>query len=353
MELKKYIKRMFKPSVKKRAKAMKKAKKARSRALVEGQKQALEELQDKLAYKFNDTAILHEALTHPGSVGISKKVKSNQRLEFLGDSILQSVITDTVFKRFEEYDEGTLTKIRIVLTQGSFLTDLSNDLNIPKYLILPKGSEYLRESASAAEDAFEAVIGAIYLDSDFNTARKTVLGWYRRKLEDLPDLVQQQNPKGALQEAAAKLGEKVEYHLLGQSGPDHQKVFEVEVCVGGVRYASASESSKKSAESKAARAALKEYSKVVAAKQLLDTAKEDDEAKTNKSQPSEIEATSANSTSQTQTETSIKVGVSAKADTKNKNLVSSKAQTKSDLKVESVEMPKKSGATKTPKRPIE
>lgn len=262
MEIRKYIiKRIFKPSVTRRAKAMRKAKKERSKAALEARSGEISALQTRLGYEFKDLSILNEALTHPGSVGISKKVKSNQRLEFLGDAILQSIITDTVFKKFDEYDEGSLTKIRIALTQGCFLSALSADLTIPRYLLLPKGSEHLREMPSAAEDAFEAVVGAIYLDSDFETARKTVLSWYKRKLDDIPDLMRQQNPKGALQEAAAKCSEKVEYVLLSQSGPDHQKVFEVEVRIGGVALARASASSKKSAESKAARAALKEYSK--------------------------------------------------------------------------------------------
>ena len=262
MEIRKYIiKRIFKPSVTRRAKAMRKAKKERSKAALETRSGEISALQTRLGYEFKDLSILNEALTHPGSVGISKKVKSNQRLEFLGDAILQSIITDTVFKKFGEYDEGSLTKIRIALTQGCILSALSADLTIPRYLLLPKGSEHLREMPSAAEDAFEAVVGAIYLDSDFETARKTVLSWYKRKLDDIPDLMRQQNPKGALQEAAAKCSEKVEYVLLSQSGPDHQKVFEVEVRIGGVALARASASSKKSAESKAARAALKEYSK--------------------------------------------------------------------------------------------
>ena len=262
MEIRKYIiKRIFKPSVTRRAKAMRKAKKERSKAALETRSGEISALQTRLGYEFKDLSILNEALTHPGSVGISKKVKSNQRLEFLGDAILQSIITDTVFKKFDEYDEGSLTKIRIALTQGCFLSALSAGLTIPRYLLLPKGSEHLREMPSAAEDAFEAVVGAIYLDSDFETARKTVLSWYKRKLDDIPDLMRQQNPKGALQEAAAKCSEKVEYVLLSQSGPDHQKVFEVEVRIGGVALARASASSKKSAESKAARAALKEYSK--------------------------------------------------------------------------------------------
>ena len=124
---------------------------------------------------------------------------------------------------------------------------------------MPKGCECLRSCASAAEDAFEAVVGAIYMDSSFEKAQKVVLSWYKRKLDDLPDLVSQQNPKGALQELAAKRGDKIVYKMLGQTGPDHSKVFEVEVEVGGKAYARASASSKKSAETKAARASLKDY----------------------------------------------------------------------------------------------
>lgn len=260
MDLPKYIKRLFKPSVARRAKAMRKAKKARSKAELETQTKAFAQLEKSLGYKFEDREILKESLTHPGSIGFAKgKIKSNQRLEFLGDAILQSIITDTVFKKFEELDEGDLTKIRIALTQGIFLSELSEHIGIPNYLILPKGCESLRNSPSAAEDAFEAVIGAIYIDSSFKKTRDVVLSWYRRKLDELPDLVSQQNPKGALQELAAKRGDKICYELLGQSGPDHNKVFEVEVVIGGKVYAKASASSKKSAETKAARDSIKEY----------------------------------------------------------------------------------------------
>lgn len=256
MELKKYIKTIFKPAAVKRAKAMKKAKRARSQSKEETQKKLLKGLEKSLGYTFRDISILREALTHPVSVGFEKKVKSNQRLEFLGDAVLQSVITDTVFRKFEDVDEGKLTKIRIALTQGSFLAEISNSLKIPQCLILPKGTEDIRNSASACEDAFEAVIGAIYLDSNFEKAKKVVLSWYKRRLDDLPDLVQSQNPKGALQEWCAKNGDVISYVLVSQSGPDHRKIFEIEVCINGEPTARASASSKKSAETKAARLAL-------------------------------------------------------------------------------------------------
>lgn len=258
--IRKYIKRILKPSVAKRAKAMKRAKTARANVRTQLRKRRLAPLEDQLGYIFEDKSILIEALTHPGVIGVSKtKVRSNQRLEFLGDSILQSIITDVVFKKFNDSEEGELTKIRIALTQGTFLAELSRSLGIPKFLSVPKGSEEIREQSTAAEDAFEAVVGAIYLDSSFEKVREVVLSWYRLKLDDIPDLMMSQNPKGALQEIVAKDGGKVKYVLLSQSGPDHKKVFEVEVLINDVPYARASSSSKKNAEAGSAKIALKKY----------------------------------------------------------------------------------------------
>ena len=262
--LRNYLKTIFKPSVAKRAKAMKRAKRARSTVREELRKRRLAPLEQKLGYSFKDKTILQEALNHPSLVGAVKtKVRSNQRLEFLGDAILQSVISSLVFNEFESSEEGELTKIRSALTRGSFLTKLSKNLGIPEFLVVPKASEDIRGQDSAAEDAFEAVVGAIYLDSDFKKVREILLGWYRLALENIPEIITAQNPKGALQEAAAKNGATVSYKLLGQSGPDHQKVFEVEVQIDGKAYCRASASSKKHAEAAAAASALKIYSETL------------------------------------------------------------------------------------------
>ncbi len=258
--IRKYIKRILKPSVAKRAKAIKRAQKTRANVREHLRKRRLAPLEESLGYVFNDKSLLIEALTHPGVVGVSKtKVKSNQRLEFLGDSILQSIITDVVYKKFSDSEEGALTKIRIALTQGKFLAELSRSLCIPSFLSVPKGSEEIRKHSAAAEDAFEAVVGAIYLDSSFEKVREVVLSWYRLKLEDIPDLMLSQNPKGALQEVVAKSGGVVKYVLLSQSGPDHKKEFEIEVFIDNVAYARAISSSKKNAEIEAAKEALKLY----------------------------------------------------------------------------------------------
>lgn len=257
--IRKYIKTILqKPSVAKRAKAMKRAKKTRVKVKTELRKRRLAPLEASLGYEFEDKSLLKQALTHPGLVGVAKqKVRSNQRLEFLGDSILQSVITDAVFKKFDSCEEGELTKIRIALTQGAFLSELSRGLRIPEFLSVPKGSEEIRGQAAAAEDAFEAVVGAIYLDSSFERIRDVILSWYSRKLDDVPDLLLAQNPKGALQEYAAKFGGKIRYELLSQSGPAHKKVFEVACYVDGEECGRASRSSKKHAEAAAAGDALR------------------------------------------------------------------------------------------------
>ena len=237
---------------------MKRAKKARISVKDGLRKRRLAPLEKNLGYEFQDKAILIEALTHPGTIGVSKaKVRSNQRLEFLGDAILQSIITDFVFKKYSDSEEGELTKIRIALTRGKFLAELSRGLEIPNFLIIPKGASELRTQSAAAEDAFESVVGAIYLDSDFQKVSDVVLTWYNLKLDDIQELMQMQNPKGALQEIVAKRGGTVKYLLVSQSGPDHQKVFEVEVEVDGVACARAVASSKKLAETEAAQKALK------------------------------------------------------------------------------------------------
>ncbi|MBQ6534352.1 MAG: ribonuclease III [Opitutales bacterium] len=256
MELGKYIKTILSPVSAKRAKAAKKSGGARKGGGEKFGDIPLRELEKSLGYSFSDKSILREALTHPSAVGAEKGAKSNQRLEFLGDAVLQAAITCAAFKKFPDADEGELTKIRISLTRGSFLAEMSADLGIPKFLDVAKGSESVRQSASAAEDAFEAVVGAIWLDSNFSRAQKTVLSWYKRRVENLPKLVSSQNPKGALQEWAAKAGVAVSYALVSQSGPDHSKTFEVEVSIGGEPAARASASSKKAAESAAAMSAL-------------------------------------------------------------------------------------------------
>ncbi len=237
---------------------LRKLKKERKQVL---SKRAIEQFgafEEAIKYSFNNKGLLKLALTHPSALSsASARILSNQRLEFLGDAVLQTVISDFVFKNLEDKPEGDLTRARIAMTHGKFLATLAESLSIPQYLILPKKLSALREIASAKEDAFEALIGAIYLDAGFEVAKKIVLDWYEAASLNVGEMVSTQNPKGQLQEYAAKRGMIVAYRLASQTGPDHDKRFEMEVLINGEIMGIASSSSKKDAEVKAAAIALK------------------------------------------------------------------------------------------------
>lgn len=227
-------------------------------------KRAIEQfgaLETKIGYTFKDKGLLKLALTHPSSMNAAhSRILSNQRLEFLGDAVLQTIISDFVYRQLDDKPEGDLTRARIAMTHGKFLAKLAESLTVPQSLILPKKLSHLRDVASAKEDALESLIGAIYLDSDFENAKRIVLDWYEAASLDVDEMVETQNPKGQLQEAAAKLGKTVKYRLASQTGPDHDKKFEMEVLVDDEVMGSAIASSKKEAETKAAAIALKKIS---------------------------------------------------------------------------------------------
>lgn len=224
-------------------------------------KRAMEQfgaLEKKIFYEFKDKSLLKLALTHPSALNTAhSRTLSNQRLEFLGDAILQSIISDFVYRNLEDKPEGDLTRARIAMTHGKFLAALAESLTIPLNLIIPKKLSGLREVASAKEDALEALIGAIYLDAGFEVSKKTVLDWYEIASLDVDEMVTSQNPKGQLQEFAAKRSMEIVYRLAAQTGPDHDKKFEMEVLINGEVMGSAQASSKKEAEIKAAAIALK------------------------------------------------------------------------------------------------
>ena len=250
--LKGYIKGLMKRRV------LAKRKNTRKKMLSKRSLEQFGELEKRIGYIFKDKARLKLALTHPSAMNTAhSRINSNQRLEFLGDAVLQTIISDFVFKSLEDKTEGDLTRARIALTHGKFLAKLADRLGIPESLILPKKLSHLREVASAKEDSIEALIGAIYLDCGFENTKKIVLGWYESASLDVEEMVDSQNPKGQLQELAAKKKMTVEYKLLSQIGPDHDKKFEMAVLVNGEVYGSAIASSKKQAETEAAAIALK------------------------------------------------------------------------------------------------
>ena len=217
-------------------------------------------LEQRIKYKFRNSLLLAEALTHP-SLGheTQRHHFDNQRLEFLGDAVLQLIFTEYLFDQFSTCSEGQLTKIRARIVSREGLRVLAERIGVGKYLMMGRGEEASggRERASTLSDAFEALIGAMYLDSDFVTVRRIVLTESRELLEDLEVDPVDNNPKGRLQELLQAISPiSPTYPIVDQSGPEHQKRFIAKIVWDGRELGSGEGRSKKEAETAAARDAL-------------------------------------------------------------------------------------------------
>lgn len=218
-------------------------------------------LQARLGYHFRDAALLVEALTHPSYLPDHPEVPlSNQRLEFLGDAVLHLVLTDALFALYPSEREGVLSKRRAALTKGVFLTGLARRLGIDEHLRLSAGEESTggRSRAAALEDALEAVIGAIYRDSDLATVRARILDWYGPLPARLANVDQEENPKGRLQEKIQPThgNMALRYEVVATQGKDHQRTYEVVVYLSDRAIGHGRGTSKKTAEEAAAREGL-------------------------------------------------------------------------------------------------
>jgi ribonuclease-3 len=221
----------------------------------------LAELQQRLGYRFQDENLLRLALTHPSIAHESDRATAhNQRLEFLGDSVLGLVLSRQIYERFSEADEGVLTKSRARLVNAASLAEHGRALKLGAYLILSRGEENTggRERASALTDAFEALLGAVFLDGGFAAAQEFVLREFAADFNRLAGSSGIDNPKGELQELLqARSPRAPEYQLVSASGADHNRDFECAVRHDGTELARGRGKSKKAAESDAAQAALK------------------------------------------------------------------------------------------------
>ena len=218
-------------------------------------------LQEKIRYAFRDPALLERALTHaswlqdnPASPG------NNQRLEFLGDSVLQLILTEALYALYPEGTEGELTTRRAILGRGQFLSRLAREVGLDACLRLGANEEASggRGRAAAVEVAFEALVGAVNLDGGLEAARQAVLGIYGDLTARLAAGERGANPKGRLQEIVQPIhGNKaLSYDVLATEGADHERRYEVAVSLLGRRIGSGRGPSKKVAEEEAARAAL-------------------------------------------------------------------------------------------------
>ncbi len=219
----------------------------------------MEVLQKKLNYKFNNIKLLENALTHSSYANeVRNGNTSNERLEFLGDSVLSIIVAEYLFTNFKNIPEGELTKLRASLVCEKSLCSFSRELELGKFLRLGRGEEKGggRERDSILADAFEAVLAAMYLDGGMENARKHVLRFIKEELKNKDDEVFK-DYKTALQEIIQRNPEEsVSYILKSESGPDHNKFFEVEVHLNSNVIGVGSGKNKKQAEQMAAKQAL-------------------------------------------------------------------------------------------------
>lgn len=220
----------------------------------------LEKLQQNLGYFFKNELILNEALTHSSYASEKALDYDNQRLEFLGDAVIELIVTDYLFNKFKEKNEGEFTAIRSSIVQKVTLANIARSLDLKNYIFLGKGEKESDGSNrdSTLCDAFEAVIGAIYLDGGLKEAERVFLQIAGKIIEELSADVFLSNPKGLLQEMLQKTkGIKPVYLLKEVAGPQHLPMFTIELYVNGEKVSEGKGSNKKQAEIEAATAALK------------------------------------------------------------------------------------------------
>ena len=219
----------------------------------------LKELEQKINYQFRNEQLLRQAMTHSSYVNEHRmdKLQCNERLEFLGDAVLEIVSSDFLYHKYPEKQEGELTKIRASIVCEPTLAYCASDINLGAYLMLGRGEESTggRGRNSVVSDAMEALIGAIYLDGGFANAKEFVLNFI---LNDIEHKQLFYDSKTILQEIVQENGtQPVEYILTKEEGPDHNKNFTVEARVNGKVMGQGSGHTKKAAEQAAAYQAIR------------------------------------------------------------------------------------------------
>ena len=218
----------------------------------------MKSLEEKLGYTFQDKSLLENALTYSSCANESKgRLHSNERLEFLGDSILGMVVAEHLYRNHPDLPEGELTRTRAALVCEESLVEVAHDLGLGDYLKLGKGEEAGggRTRPSIRADAVEAVLAAVYLDGGIGSARKIIQKYILSR--EIEGLNSQRDYKTALQELIQReSGQSLKYRLTGSEGPDHDKRFFVEVDLNGQPVGAGKGRSKKEAEQMAAKAAI-------------------------------------------------------------------------------------------------
>ncbi|NLM97049.1 MAG: ribonuclease III [Halanaerobiaceae bacterium] len=221
----------------------------------------LQELEKKINIEFSDKKILQRALTHKSfsNENSNLKLRDNERLEFLGDSVLSIVISTYIFDNFPDYPEGELAKMRSVIVSEPILAKIAREINLGKYLLLGRGEELSggRNRDSILSDAMEALIAAIYLEKGIDKAREFIISLFEENIKEVEKGKYIHDYKTILQELIQKKStDRPVYVVIDEKGPDHNKEFTVEVRHGDRKLGTGSGNSKKEAEQNAARVAL-------------------------------------------------------------------------------------------------
>ncbi len=215
------------------------------------------ELEENLGYSFKNKELLKNSLIHRSFGNEHRRYKkiSNERLELIGDAVLDLVVTEYLYKSHENSTEGDLAKIKSMVVSEPVLAEISKKMDVGKYLLLSKGEEMTggRDRSSILGDAFEAILGAIYLDSNFETAKKYALSHIQDSIDHVDKNEDILDFKTILQEYSQREYKLIPiYQVVKETGPYHQKVFEIAVTVGEM-VGSGTGKNKKSAEQSAAK----------------------------------------------------------------------------------------------------
>jgi ribonuclease-3 len=215
-------------------------------------------LKEALGYRFQSQSLLEKALTHP-----SFSAKENyERLEFLGDAILSTILAEKLFQLFPDKSEGELTIYKSSLVNGKFLAALAEKMNIRPWIRFNAQVSGGPMSASVLEDVLEALVGAIFLEAGFKTTQRVVVSWFGDIKLHVESALQEYNPKGRIQEYAQSKTPawSVDYRLVNEEGEGLQKIFKVELWIQGKLYGQAQSHSKKRAQEAAAKEAWQKIS---------------------------------------------------------------------------------------------
>ncbi len=230
----------------------------------------LDQLQERLSYRFKRPNLLREAITHKSYFHENRDQvqQDNERLEFLGDAVLDLVMAELLINRFPEATEGELSKAKARLVSEPMLSQIARQIEIGRFVLLGKGEELTqgREKPSILADTLEAVIAALYLDGGLSAAEKFIARCFEQRIRDLAEPSGSESPmrpyfdyKTSLQELCQKEFETLPvYELLRESGPDHQKLFEIQLSIAGRVISVGAGRTKKEAEQQAAKQALKQ-----------------------------------------------------------------------------------------------